>query len=275
MVPWYVDRLELPALWSRARGSGASIAVLDSGAAPVSALSSARISQLDDRLRPCTLRDRFDHGTRCVGLIASRDDDAPGLAPEAEIHVYETFGPEGKPLVHLVAAALEHAVRSGADVVSCSLGLPQVSSALREALALAEEHRVPVVVASGNDAAVHMPFPEDVDGLLTVGGIEDDERILRGSRYGDWTRVFAPGFALSVPTARGQQDTQWLGTSGSAAFVSGLLALGLSLLRRRASRSSSATREAQRARVAKALLDSADERTRLVDPPAFFDALAP
>src|SRR6187401_933297 len=82
--PWHFDELEIPALQEHTRGEGIRVAVLDTGVARAGgAFASLRSLTADGA--PTDDVDLDGHGTACASLIASLDDDAPGVAPAADL----------------------------------------------------------------------------------------------------------------------------------------------------------------------------------------------
>ena len=71
--------------------------------------------------------DQGDHGTHVAGIAAANDlknDEAVGVAPDAQLYVMKVFGKNGGAYTSDILASLEDALILGADVVNMSLGSP-------------------------------------------------------------------------------------------------------------------------------------------------------
>lgn len=68
-----------------------------------------------------------DHGTHVAGIAAANDlhnNEAVGVAPDAQLYVMKVFGSNGGAYTDDILAALEDSLMLGADVVNMSLGSP-------------------------------------------------------------------------------------------------------------------------------------------------------
>ena len=68
-----------------------------------------------------------DHGTHVAGIAAANElqnNEAVGVAPEAQLYVMKVFGAKGGAYTDDILAALEDSLILGADVVNMSLGSP-------------------------------------------------------------------------------------------------------------------------------------------------------
>ncbi len=104
-----------------------------------------------------------DHGTHVAALAAGggvTDETLPGAAPAAQLLLMKVFSDDGKTCREGdLVAAVEDAVRLGANVINLSLGAPAAAASdasmfrLAAALRTAEKAGVLVVCAAGNDGA--------------------------------------------------------------------------------------------------------------------------
>lgn len=156
------EELELRGL---SRGGGTTVAVLDSGVAPVASIP------VFDRLRtvgsprdPDQGTELFYQGTAVAGLIAGAartvDDGGPvGVAPDAtvlDVTVYDTDSVDSEletaDVGSLVAALGQVAARPDVDIVNISLALPagEGTAPLKAAIDRVTAQGKIVVVASGD-----------------------------------------------------------------------------------------------------------------------------
>ncbi len=71
--------------------------------------------------------DMGDHGTHVAGIAAANKvdgSDVVGVAPDAQLYVMKVFGKDGGAYTEDIVAALEDALKLGADVINMSLGTP-------------------------------------------------------------------------------------------------------------------------------------------------------
>jgi subtilisin family serine protease len=227
--PWHFLDLGVASLQARSRGAGIRVGLLDSGVADAGGTFSSLTSVAPDG-SPLANLDEDGHGTACASLIASLNDDAPGVAPEVELlSVRVSTG--GTPIEALVRQGILTAARLKCDVISCSFVLPELSNATSDAIRSVCNAGVVIVAASGNDPTVSSPFPERTPNVLVVGPYDRDRRQIQ-SRFGLFTDVLAPGVDLSV-VARDGSIAQFGESSGAAALTSAIVAIVLGATRSR------------------------------------------
>ncbi|HWP07087.1 MAG TPA: S8/S53 family peptidase [Polyangiaceae bacterium] len=228
-LPWHFLDLGLPGLHVRSRGAGIRVALLDSGVFAEEGLF-ANLRSLKPDGSPAENIDSNGHGTLCASLLASLDEEAPGVAPEVEL---DSFGVMvgGAPVDAMVRQALVTAVERGCHVVSCSFTLFEADPSTLDAVRMACNQGVVVVAASGNDPNVTADFPERTPNVLVVGPYGHDRELLT-SRFGLFTDVLAPGIDLPA-VARDGSRTTFGQSSGATAVTAGVMALVLSIARSR------------------------------------------
>lgn len=200
------------------------------------------------------------HGTSTTGLIASRWEGLPGIAPYASFLLYraEDNAIESSVEEDNLAAAFVRAVDSGAQIISVSLGYRFLVDGDTVALhpwadyngktlvattaaTGAARRNVLVVVAAGNDGrwgAGSIGSPADADSVLAVGAIAEDRLPCGFSSWGPTPdgrmKPDVVAFGCSVPVAGangpGGIEFQGSGTSFSTPLVAGLAVLARQLL---------------------------------------------
>jgi serine protease AprX len=173
-----VDQIGARQLWNRGfTGKGINVAVIDTGVAPVDALSGADkvVAMVDLSLESgvpeAEFLDTFGHGTHMAGIIAGRDPGATaagaaanpdwfmGVAPDAGIVSVKVGDNTGYTDVSQVIAGVDWVTDNAAAlnirVISLSYGsgstLPYTSDPLTYAVERAWRAGIVVVVAAGND----------------------------------------------------------------------------------------------------------------------------
>ena len=221
---WGQVRLAPERVWSRTRGDGVLVAIVDSGV-------DASLPELADRVSvgadivAGTGRGNVDclgTGTAMAGIIAggaAQVSSGMGLAPGAHIVPVRIATEAPSASVENQAAAIDVAVSTGAAVLALGalvdIREPQVSAAV----ANATRHDVVVVVA-----APTTPTAEPVAGLLRVGGVGIDGRIAETYASGA-VDVVAPGVDVTSLGIAGTGDFRGSGTQYAVAFTAGEVAL--------------------------------------------------
>ena len=190
------------------------------------------------------------HGTNVAGVLgaaANNGIDIAGIAPGARLLPIRT----SDNILHQgvrVAEGIVYATDRGAKAISMSLGTDSFSSSLRRAVRYAHRHGVVMAVASGNEFHFHHHYPQVMDDVLAVGGINPDTANLAArdphlaraatnftvhasyADYGPHLDVVAP---TQVPTTEwgGGSRLTWDGTSAATPHVAAIAALVLSRAR--------------------------------------------
>jgi subtilisin len=215
-------------------GKGIRVAVLDTGIDPTHPDLERRIAKCANYADPekafiddeCT--DTNGHGTHVAGIIAA--DGGPegkgiwGMAPEAELLVYQVCNGEGQCLSDDIAKAIEGAVNDEADIIVLGMGGESESSFIDDALAYAQEHDVLVIAAAGNNG----PYEDSVDwpahnpSVVAVGALASDGTVAEFSSRGG-IELVAPGENIESTFREGSYAIL-SGTSMAAPHVAGLAA---------------------------------------------------
>jgi serine protease AprX len=186
-------------------GQGVTVALLDSGAEPVSGLNGAgklvygpdlSLEASDPSL---TDQDDFGHGTHLAGIIGAHDAGVTvnsaadpsaqlGVAPDATIMPIKLATADGATDVSQVIAALDWVVQHRNDdpakpvrVVNLSFGTDSLQNYQQDPLAAAAEnawrHGIVVVVSGGNEGTVARLTDPAIDPyVIAVGASDPQER---------------------------------------------------------------------------------------------------
>jgi type VII secretion-associated serine protease mycosin len=249
---WVLTNLNLWTAWRTTKGSGVTVAVIDSGVNP-------SVPDLRDQVAtgpdysgvntPSSNPDWGVHGTWMASLVAGHEhgseDGILGSAPAAKVLSirvitdsqdpnYAKYQQESAATGQTeLANAISYAVGHGAGVISLSLGYSLQSRQVRAALQDAYDHNVVVVASAGNsgDAAgatgtgsAPYSYPADYPGVLSVAAVTISGQVASFSSENLSVLVAAPG--KSVP-AEGNDGGYWYvsGTSPACALTAGVAAL--------------------------------------------------
>jgi serine protease len=228
---WALDAIHLDATPASATGSGALVAVIDSGVDAAHPDLAGRVvpgpDVIDNDGDPS---DPTGHGTHIAGVIAAASGNGiggAGIAPAARILSIRVLDLQNNGTAANVAAGINAAVDAGADIINLSLNWSQATQALAPvtaAMQRAADSGVLLVVAAGNDAQGRCEEPILPQRALCVGALSNNLKLSPFSSYGEGLGLVAPGDALVSTWSNGEYHTM-SGTSQAAAMTSGVAAL--------------------------------------------------
>lgn len=196
-------------LWSEGvDGDGVTVAVVDTGIAPVADLAGRVIGGIDFSTDDDPYDDAFGHGTFVAGLIAgngaSSNGAYKGVAPKAKLVSIKIAGREGASDISHVLAGIQWAVSFkndyGIRVLNLSLGTDSTQtyylSPLNAAVEKAWDAGIVVTVSASNTGpgAGTITKPADDPLVVTVGALDDKGSPGRGDDI-------MAGFSGEGPTA--------------------------------------------------------------------------
>ena len=224
-VDWGVQSYGVPSLWSRTKGEGVKIAVVDTGVAKHPALEEAIVDRRNFS-QDTEVLDTVGHGTHVAGIIGARSGLAKGIAPACSILALKVLGHSGMGSNEAVTQAVLHATEAQCDIISMSLGSTAPDDHLHSAIRAAYSAGIVVVCAAGNDGAA-VNFPAAYRETVGVGAVDKSGNACEFSSRGKEIAVAAPGEAITSCWLDGGYATV-SGTSMAAPFVSGVIALFIS-----------------------------------------------
>lgn len=226
---WALTRCRFPEAWSKARGGRhVPVAVVDTGA-------DLRHEDLESKVVPGwdfihqdpDPRDDHFHGTHCVGIVGAARGNGVGIAggaPDTPVLVVKSLDWEGVGTYDQIAQGIVHAVDRGARIISLSLGSPQKSHTLSQAVSWAVAKGVLVVAAMGNENSDAPSYPAAYPGVLAVGSTRADDSRSGFSNRGGHMAVCAPGSKI-LSTDRYDKYQTLSGTSMAAPLVAALASM--------------------------------------------------
>jgi len=228
--------IKAPPAWEETEGRSAiTIAVVDTGVDMLHPDLDSKIksSGRDFVNNDFDATDDHGHGTMIAGIAAAETNNNEGIAGvtwNCKVLPVKVADESGLAYEDDVADGIRWAVDNGADVINLSLGSPEPTLLIRDAMKYAHDKNVVVVVAAGNTAGpVEYPAAYNAYCLAVSATDYNDLRTLWSS-YGPEIDVAAPGDRILstypvnlsgpyIPYAYGS------GTSFSAPHVAGLAAL--------------------------------------------------
>lgn len=185
------------------------IAVVDSGATVDSdrVLNGANFSATGDRL---SIADDNGHGSKVTELMLENTPDNVSILP---VKVVDSTG-HGTLLS--LYQGIEYAIEQKMDIINISLASKAIDTGLiQKAVNDARNAGILVIAAAGNDNSdVKNYVPGNVNGVMTIAGIDENNNIAQYSNYGNTISYAANGVYK-----------EYKGTSFAAARVSAVAAM--------------------------------------------------
>ena len=230
-IDWGLSMVGVPEQWQQTRGQGIRVAVLDTGIDE----NHVDLAEAIDDARDFTRSrsgpiDKQGHGTHVAGTIAARQNDVGviGVAPECRLLVGKVLGDDGSGTAAGVAAGIDWACDSGAQIISMSLGSARSSEVIHAAIVRATEKGRFVICAAGNDGRPSsVNYPGRWSNTIAVAAVDRSGRVTRFSSRGAEVDVSAPGQDVLSTYLNGGY-AKLSGTSMAAPMVAGVVTLMLS-----------------------------------------------
>ena len=219
-------KLRLPQAHTLVSGANVTIAVIDSG--------------IDDKHPELvnSVADNFDalgskegphvHGTGIAGAIVSHAR-LMGSAPQARILGIRAFGTAAngaESTTFVILKALNYAVLHGAQIVNMSFAGPK-DPLIERGIGATAARGIVMVAASGNAGPKSPPlYPAANANVIAVSATDASDKLFAASNRGGHIAIAAPGVDIFLPAPDGKYQMT-SGTSFSAAYISGLVALML------------------------------------------------
>jgi Subtilase family len=250
---WWLRTLHVTNAWETTRGSGVTIAVLDTGVNPAQAdLTGSVITGPDYTNSGRTAGGQFwgIHGTEVASLIAGHGHGSGqangiiGVAPAARVLSVRVTLESNDPqltnqaiaagLPGAIARGIRWAVRHGASVIDLPLdpvttsGAPGSggSPAEQAAVAYALAKHVVVVGPAGDGSTSGDPvnFPASYHGVIAVGAFDRHFVKAPFSSHRPYVTLTGPGAGVAAASPSGSYP-QLNSTSAASAVVAGIVAL--------------------------------------------------
>jgi len=224
---WPLKYLKASQIWSITKGSGTTVAVLDTGVAPIADTQGSLLSGADFSAGTTSngngQTDLEGHGTEMAVTVAGAGNITTGLAPETKILPVRittgaTMGPDE------MAAGIEYAISKHVSVINISQMVSSKDSTLAGAIQDALSANIIVVASTGNDGGTSVSYPAAYPGVIAVGAVDQSGSLWSGSDTGSQVTITAPGVNVPQEDANGS-PVSGTGTSAAGAYVSATVAL--------------------------------------------------
>jgi uncharacterized repeat protein (TIGR02543 family) len=166
-----------------------------------------------------------------AGIAAALTNNSTGVAGVswgARIMPVKVLPDFGNGSTDNLAAGIIWAADHGAQVINLSLGTPDASTTLQDAVDYAYGKGVVQVAAAGNAASSAPFYPASYPHVIAVAATDSANNRYTFSNFGSQIAVSAPGVSI-FSTIRGNNYGVLTGTSMATPFVAGLAAILMGL----------------------------------------------
>jgi|GEM_PF-3924499 len=228
----YIEKLELPYTWNLVKNKSRDVvvAVLDTGL-------DINHEDLKGRVAPggynfidnsTSVYDLNGHGTAVSGVIAARSNNSIGVTGVAgsfniKILPLQIGYSDGVIYQEDMIRAIDYAIEKKVDVINMSFGGPGSSKLEQQAMNRAINHGISIIAAAGNEGNSAYMYPASYDGVISVGAINESNKLYSFSNRNNKVDVVAYGSVYT--TALNGTYKRWEGTSFSTPIVSGVIGL--------------------------------------------------
>lgn len=224
-VPWGIDLVHAPAVWSLTKGRGTvNVVVLDTGIdATHPDVGPNVVGGYDVLTKTGDIFDDNGHGTHVAGTIAALDNGmgVVGVAPQARLWSVKVLGADGNGSDETVVAGVDkvldwkHAI-GGHWIVSMSIGASDPSDLEKAAFDQLAAEGVLAIAAAGNRGLPALDYPGGYPAVMAVGAIGSDQVLASFSSFGNNLAVVAPGVKVLSTVPRGTAITSAARVDGSS-----------------------------------------------------------
>lgn len=229
IIDWGQEFAHLPEAWKQSAGEGVKVAVLDTGVDVRHVDLQGQILDVADFTNSIYgPEDRHSHGTHCSGVIAANANEIGirGGAYKAKLLCGKVLGDNGSGNDRSIEGGVLWAASKGADIISMSLGGPQMSDRLHRVFMELAAAGTIIFAAAGNDGGA-VNFPGAWAETIGVGAIGRDGKLTDFTSRGPELDILGPGVDI-LSTVPGNRYATMSGTSMATPFCAAVGALALS-----------------------------------------------
>jgi len=234
---WNLRSINVEAAWDETKGSGVTVAVIDTGISRVPDLQKTKFVKGYDFVNDqVEAEDDSGHGTHVAGTVAQSTNNGygvAGVAYEASLMPLKVLDGYGGGTVADIAEAIKFAADNGADVINMSLGGGGDSQLMHEAIKYAHHKGVALVAAAGNANQNAAAYPARYPQVISVAALDASGEKAPYSNFGAGVDISAPGGSEAGKILQNTIDPEtgeavfagFQGTSMAAPHVAGVAAL--------------------------------------------------
>lgn len=223
---WGYDLIEANKIHSsNITGEGIDVAIIDTGVDQTHTDLSIAGGKSFVSYTP-SYRDDNGHGTHVAGIISAKDNEigVVGVAPNVNLYALKAFDSDGNGTTLDLAEAIDWAINQKVDIINMSFEFAENDIVVEALLKKAYNNGILIVGAAGNDGGSEVKYPAKYSSVIAVGSVDKTLKKSSFSNTGSDLEIVSPGVNI-YSTWTNNNYSYSSGTSMSAAFVSGYLAL--------------------------------------------------
>ena len=234
----YLDYIDLQDTWNQTKGSGITVAVIDSGIDIDHLEFQGKISEYSyyasqDKVVKdydmSIIDDEQGHGTGVAGVIAAAMDNnegIAGIAPDVNLLVIKCdVDPSGEFVRGSDAVfGLAYAIEQDVDIINMSFR--SYADMFSKYTKLAVDSDIICIASAGNDGSNMPVYPASLDSVIGVGAYDtENDTITDYSNYGENVDILAPGTAFTTSndgtyaSATGTSISSPIATAAAALYM--------------------------------------------------------
>ncbi|MEI6044414.1 MAG: S8 family serine peptidase [Chloroflexota bacterium] len=235
---WGLRYIKAPDTWDITTGTdNVVIAIVDSGVLTTHPdLADKVLKGMNFSAEPANANptDNNGHGTYVAGIAAANTNNNIGMAGVAwnvKILPIKVLNADGVGSNATIAQGINYAAQKQAQIINISVGGPDRSRVVEEAVQMAFGQGEVLVASVGNSGNNLPNYPAACEGVIGVGAFNQRGEAASFSNYGPELSITAPGTSIIGPWIGSPAYITDSGSSSAAPFVSGGVALMLSVNR--------------------------------------------
>lgn len=226
---WHLATLGAPTAWDVAKGSGVTVAILDSG------IDGTHPDLVGNLVAGWNLVDNnsntsdvYGHGTEVAGVVGALSNNGIGvtsIAWQTQLMPVRVAQTSGSAYISTIASGITWAADHGARIANASFATLTGSPSIQSAANYMRSKGGLVVVSAGNSGT--LDTTTDSTAVISVSATTSSDALASWSSYGSYIDVAAPGSGIWT-TKMGGGYAPVSGTSFSSPVTAGVLALMMS-----------------------------------------------
>lgn len=228
IIGWEITKFNIPKYWKQSRGEDVVIAVIDTGVdfnhedLKNNIIVGKNFIELNKEPM-----DICGHGTHVASTIAAEDNGCGivGVANKAKVMPIKGLDNNGSGNTNSIVSSIKFAADSGVDFITMSLGSPNSSKPIEDAINYASSKGCIIFCAAGNSGPGHeIMYPAKYSNTISIGAIDRNLRRTDFTCSGDSLDFLAPGHEI-IGCVPNNNYAMMSGTSMSNPYAVALAAL--------------------------------------------------